>query len=88
MTISIGELQKNISIIKKAKEPIIVIDKRTGKEIAEIRPLKGSDDLELLKKLNSFEKKVKKPYTREDFEKAYEEYLNEKYSLNWCKLHY
>ena len=83
MIISIGELQKNISIIKKAKEPIIVVDKRTGKKIAKIMPLKEeNDDLELLKKLNSFEKRVDKPYTREDFEKAYEEYLNEKYSLN------
>ena len=88
MTISIGELQKNISIIKKAKEPIIVVDKRTGKKIAKIMPLKESDDLELLKKLNSFEKKVNKSYTREDFEKAYEEHLNEKYNLNWCELYY
>ena len=83
MTISIGELQKNISIIKKAKEPIIVVDKRTGKKIAKIMPLKEeNDDLELLKKLNSFEKKVNKSYTKEDFEKAYEEHLNEKYNLN------
>ena len=31
MIVSIGELQKNISLIKNTKEPIIVIDKRTKK---------------------------------------------------------
>jgi len=42
------------SLIKKAKEPIIVVDKRTGEKIAKITPLKEEDDLELLNKLNYF----------------------------------
>ena len=41
MTISMGELQKNISILKKIKEPLIVVDKRAKKQIAIIIPLKG-----------------------------------------------
>jgi len=82
MIISIGELQKNISIIKKAKEPIIVIDKRTGQKIAKITPLKEENDLDLLNRLNSFEKRVDKPYKREDFEKMYTEHLKEKYGLS------
>jgi len=82
MIISIGELQKNISIIKKAKEPIIVIDKRTGQKIAKITPLKEENDLDLLNRLNSCEKRVDKPYKREDFEKVYTEHLKEKYGLS------
>jgi len=82
MIISIGELQKNISIIKKAKEPIIVIDKRTGQKIAKITPLKEESDLDLLNRLNSFEKRVDKPYKKEDFEKPYTEHLKEKYGLS------
>ena len=58
------------------------MDKRTGEKIAKITPLKEEDDLELLNKLNSFEKKVNKPYSREDFEKVYTEHLKEKYGLS------
>jgi len=83
MTISIGELQKNISIIKKAKEPIIVIDKRTGKKIAKIMPLKKeSDDLELFNELVKDLKPENKVATREDFERVYTEHLKEKYGFN------
>jgi len=83
MTISIGNLQKNISILKKINEPLIVVDKRNKKRIAKILPLKEeTDDLELFNKLDSFEKKVNKPYTREDFEKAYTEHLKEKYDIS------
>ena len=42
MTISIGELQKKISILKKIKEPLIVVDKRAKKQIVIITPLKGN----------------------------------------------
>jgi len=82
MTIFISELQKNISIIKKAKEPIIVIDKRTGKEIAKILPLKEYDDLELFNELVKNLKPESKVATREDFERAYTEHLKEKYGFN------
>ncbi len=82
MTISIGELQKNISIIKKAKEPIIVVDKRTGEKIAKITPLKEEDDLELFNELISDLKPEDKVATKEDFEKVYIEHLKEKYGFN------
>ena len=82
MTISIGELQKNISILKKIKEPIIVVDKRTNKKIAKIEPIEEKDDMKLLEKILSMPKKVDKPYTKEDFEMVYEEHLKEKYGFN------
>ena len=83
MTISIGELQKNIFIIKKAKEPIIVVDKKTGEKIAKIIPLKEEDDLELFNELISDLKSEDKVATKEDFEKVYTEHLKEKYGLSW-----
>ncbi len=82
MTISIGELQKNISILKKAKEPIIVMDKRTGEKIAKILPLKEEDDMELFNELISDLKPESKTATREDFERVYTEHLKEKYGFN------
>jgi len=82
MTISIGNLQKDISILKKINEPLIVIDKRSKKRIAKILPLKEErDDLELFNKLDSFEKKVNN-YTKKDFEKVYTEHLKEKYDIS------
>jgi hypothetical protein len=82
MIVSIGELQKNISLIKNTKEPIIVIDKRTKKKIAKIEPIKEENDLELFNKLLSFEKKVDKPYSKKDFEKIYTDHLKKKYDIS------
>ncbi|GAB6044814.1 hypothetical protein JCM11957_04120 [Caminibacter profundus] len=81
MTISIGELQKNISIIKNIKEPIIVIDKKSKKRIAIIEPIKDND-LDLLDELMQFDKKVDKEYSKEDFEKIYTSSLKAKYDIN------
>ena len=88
MIVSIGELQKNISLIKNTKEPIIVIDKRTKKKIAKIEPIKEENDLELFNKLLSFEKKVDKAYSKKDFENIYTDYLKKKYDISWCELYY
>ena len=83
MTISIGELQKNISILKKIKEPLIVVDKRSSEEIVRIEPLrKKQDDMELFNELISDLKPESKIATKEDFEKVYTEHLKEKYGLN------
>ena len=83
MTISIGELQKNISILKKIKEPLIVVDKRSNEEIVRIEPLrKKQDDMELFNELISDLKPESKIATREDFEKVYTEHLKEKYGFN------
>jgi hypothetical protein len=81
MIISIGELQKNVSLIKNTKEPIIVIDKRTKKKIAKIEPIK-ENDLELFNKLLSFKKKVDKPYSRKDFENIYTDHLKKKHGIS------
>ena len=82
MILSIGELQKNISILKKVKEPIIVIDKRTGNKIAKITPLKEDDDIELFNELISDLKPESKIANKEDFDRAYTEHLKEKYGFN------
>ena len=81
MTISIGELQKNISIIKNAKEPIIVIDKKSKKKIAVIEPIKDYD-MDLFNELMRFDKKVDKEYSKKDFENIYSSHLKAKYGLN------
>ena len=82
MTISIGELQKNISILKKVKEPIIVVDKRTGEKVAKIEPIrKEKDDIKLFNELIEDLKPESKTATREDFEKVYTEHLKEKYGF-------
>ncbi len=81
MTISIGELQKNISIIKNAKEPIIVIDKKSKKRIAVIEPIKD-DDMDLFNELMRFDKKVDKEYSKKDFGNIYSSHLKAKYGLN------
>ncbi|WP_456480543.1 hypothetical protein [Nautilia sp.] len=82
MTISIGELQKNISLLKKIKEPIIVVDKRTNKKIAKIEPIEEKDDMKLLEKILEGLEPQDKVATREDFERVYEEHLREKYGFN------
>ena len=82
MIVSIGELQKNISLIKNTKEPIIVIDKRTKKRIAKIEPIKEENDLELFNKLLSFEKKVDKTYSKKDFENIYTDHLKKKHGIS------
>lgn len=81
MIMSIGELQKNISIIKNTVEPIIIIDKRTNKQISKIEPI-IDNDMNLLEEMLSFTKKVDTLYTKEDFEEVYSDNLKEKYSIN------
>ncbi len=78
MTITISELQKKIGIIKKIKEPIVVIDGRSKKELAIIEPIENSDE-KTLEKILSYPKKVDKEY---NFEEIYEKHLKEKYGLD------
>ena len=41
-SVSIGDIQKNISILTKLKEPILVVDKRKNKKTAIIYPINKS----------------------------------------------
>ncbi len=81
MTISIGELQRNISILKKLKEPLIVVDKRTNKEIARIEPIKKEDDMKILDEIinNSIKSDIYVEDIDEAFDKVFTEYVKEKY---------
>ena len=81
MTISIGELQKNIALIKQIKEPIIVVDKRTNKQIARIEPIKNND-MDIFNELLDFPKRVDKKYSKDDFVNVYTNYLRGKYASN------
>ena len=85
MVISISELQRNISILKNLKEPLIIVDKRTKKEIAKIEPIQKRSERE---KLEIFKQK---PHIRSDiyvedidkaFEEVYIEHLRKKYGLS------
>jgi len=83
MTISVSDLQKNISILKKINENIIVIDKKTGKKIAKIEPIKEENkDLELFNDLIKDLTPTGKIATKEDIKNSFEEHLKEKYGFN------
>ncbi|BAF70380.1 hypothetical protein [Nitratiruptor sp. SB155-2] len=84
MVISIGELQRNISLLKTLKEPLIVIDKRTNKKVAIIEPIKEESEVE---KLEIFKEKpdIKNIHIKDvdkAFEEAYTEFLREKYGIS------
>ena len=81
MLISVGELQKNISLLNNLREPIIVMDKRSHKKIAKIEPIKDND-LDLLDELLNDDLKSNKTYSKNDFNNIYMEYLSEKYNFN------
>ena len=83
MVISIGELQKNISLLKNLKEPLIVIDRRTNKEVAFIQPI-GQSDEEILQELLVKEVKKRKDVKDVDsaFEEVYTQELKRKYGTH------
>ena len=74
-TVSIGELQKNISILKNLNDVIEVIDKRANKKVAKIIPEKNTNIIASLAGKYNINKKY-------DKEKAWEVYINEKYCSN------
>ncbi len=80
MTISIGELQKNISILKNLEEPLEVVDKRSKRVVAVIYPKKQES---IVEKLGG---SLKSDIVVEDLEEAIErakyEYLKEKYGIS------
>lgn len=83
MTISVSDLQKNISILKKISEDIIVIDKKTGEKIAKIEPIKRKNkDLELFNDLIKDLTPTGKIATKKDIKNSFEEHLKEKYGFN------
>ena len=74
-TISIGELQKNISIFKNLSDVVEVIDKRANKKVAKIIPEKNTNIVASL--AGKYKTNIK--YNKE---KAWEMYINEKYGSN------
>ena len=79
MTISIGELQKNISILKNLKEPLEVVDRRSKRVVAVIYPKK-------VESIAARFKDRKSDIVVEDLEEAIErakyEHLKEKYGIS------
>ena len=80
MTISIGELQRNISILKNLKEPLEVVDKRTKKVIAVIYPKKKNNIVQKL--AGSLKSDVVVEDLESAIEKAKYEHLKEKYGFS------
>ncbi len=80
-TISIAQLQKNISIITNANEPIELVDKRKNKKVAIIYPLKERGSITRL--AGKYSKKTKRGISyKEAREKALSKAWSEKYGLS------
>ena len=80
-TISIAQLQKNISIITNANEPIELVDKRKNKKVAIIYPLKERGSIARL--AGKYSKKAKRSISyKEAREKALSKAWSEKYGLS------
>ena len=80
MLMSVGELQKNISILNQIKEPIIIIDKRSNKRIVKIEPIKDND-MDLFKELIKDDIKID-TNLQGNFEDVYIEHLKGKYDFS------
>ena len=76
-TVSIGEIQKNISILTKITEAITIVDKRKNKNVAVIYPFKGPSIVDTL--AGKYSGRVKKV---DDLGLAKEEVMREKYGLS------
>ena len=79
-SVSIGEIQKNITLITKLTEAITIVDKRKNKEVAIVYPIKKHSIIASL--AGKYKDKVKKV---DDLEMAKEEAMKqamgEKYDL-------
>ncbi len=80
--ISIGDLQKNISLLTKIDDTLTVIDKRKNKAIAVIYPLNKSSIVKSL--AGKYKNRVAKTSKslKEIKEQALKEALREKYGLS------
>lgn len=80
-TISIGEIQKNISILTKLNEAFTIVDKRKNQDVAVVYPIKKHSIIESLS--GKYKNRVTKV---DDLEKAKEEAMRltmeEKYGLS------
>ena len=80
-SISIGEIQKNISLLTKLKEAITVIDKRKNKKVAVIYPLHEESIIDAL--AGKYQNRVPKVEDLEKVKKeAFAEAMREKYGLS------
>ena len=79
-SVSIGEIQKNITLITKLTEAITIVDKRKNKEVAIVYPIKKHSIITSL--AGKYKDQVKKV---DDLEMAKEEamkqVMGEKYDL-------
>lgn len=82
-SVSIGEIQKNISLITKLKESVSVIDKRKNKIIAIITPMHENSVIdELAGKYRHLAKNIKDKDLNTAKEKAMIEAMREKYGIS------
>ncbi len=77
-TIGIGELQKNMGILTHLTEPITIVDKRKGRDVAVVYPVSESRESIVDKLAGSLRDKAKKRgIVIEDLDKAREEAMME-----------
>ncbi|MCD6212292.1 MAG: hypothetical protein J7J02_04830 [Sulfurovum sp.] len=79
-SISIGEIQKNITLITKLTEAITIVDKRKNKDVAIVYPVKKHSIIASL--AGKYKDKVEKVDDLEMVkEKAMKQAMGEKYDL-------
>ncbi len=81
-SISIGEIQKNISLLTKLEEPITIVDKRRNKSVAVVYPTKQHSIVSSL--AGKYKGRVQSINDLESAkEEALKEAFGEKYGLSY-----
>ena len=81
-SISIGEIQKNITLITKLTEAITIVDKRKNKDVAIVYPIKKHSIISSL--AGKYKDKVEKVDDLEIAkEEAMKQAMGEKYDLSY-----
>lgn len=81
-SISIGDIQKNISLLTKLTEAFTIVDKRKNKSVAIVYPIKKHSIIDTL--AGKYKNRVKKVDNLEIAkEEAMREAMSEKYGLSY-----
>ncbi len=81
-TISIGDIQKNISLLTKLTEAFTIVDKRKNKSVAVVYPIKEHSIIETL--AGKYRNRVERVDSLEIAkEESMKEAMSEKYGLSY-----
>ena len=88
-SLSIGDIQKNISLLTKQQEAFAIIDKRKNKRVAIVYPIQKNSIISAMAGKYKNRVKQKNVDLQEAKEIAMFEAMREKYGLsNWYKYYY